>query len=210
MEHELFFPPWVNSALFKKKSEAQTCTYWTCITQSCLFPLYRELINRLVLGISVFLIWPYQGRMLDVSAMWTLTFWSKKSVFTYYTIQLLWIRVLSNNQISASQLSLKPHPPATVSSPIPPPAGFAVVEGRRLVAVVLRGSTRAHVTASMVLPSCHRSGFSSLTNMPWHPWPSSPIYDQRLCPFFFSAEFLFVLEITPHSMIPATCSLFKI
>lgn len=35
---------------------------------------------------------------------------------------------------------------------------------------------------TLALPSCHNSRFKILTNMAWHPWPSSPIYEPLLFP----------------------------
>lgn len=112
----------------------------------------------------------------------------------------------SNTPVTCSRL----HLPALLSFPSPHLVRAVVTRG------FVASSSRAWrwVTwlppTTLALPSCHHGNVSILTNMPWHPWPSSPICNPIsfshsiifLPPF--SAEFLTALLITLYSVIPTT------
>lgn len=113
--------------------------------------------------------------------IWTLAFWWKKSVFTRCIILLpaLFRAELYHVHVTSAQLLL----PALLSFPSP------YLVRKRFVA----SSSRAwswvmwQPPTTLVLPSCHHGNVSILTNMLWHPWPSSPIFN----PICFSHSIIF-------------------
>lgn len=69
---------------------------------------------------------------------------------------------------------------------------------------------------TLVLPSCHHGIVSILTNMPWHPWPSSPLCNPISFSYsiiFFSPSPLFSSKVSicllPPSLSNLLCCLFR-
>lgn len=180
--------------------------------------------NWLLAEVCLLLLTLKQNRMLDVNEAQTLLLWWMKSALIPYILLLyqsryfketepIWdrllFRIFLHNHIFKS-VSFHFYLPALLFFFFHPP---------HLVHLWLREDGRGFVASTsrawcwvtwlppttLALSSCHHGNFSILTNMPWHPWPYSPICN----PICFTHSIIFspvlsLLIITPYCMTPAT------